>query len=118
MPDLLANWNARHQHPVSRVLHFVGIPLTIGFLVLGAWQLAEWRWDLWWRPTLLLVVGYFLQWLGHRIEGNDMGEVILVKRLLGRPYVAVSPKYATPQAANSSAASRPSDPAGGSARVG
>jgi hypothetical protein len=94
MRAALANWNERHQHPVSRVLHFVGIPLTVGFLVLGAWQLAEWRWDLWWRPTLLLVVGYALQWLGHRIEGNDMGEVILIKRLLGKPYVAVSPRFA------------------------
>jgi hypothetical protein len=41
----------------------------------------------------LLVAGYLLQWIGHRIEGNDMGELILVRRWLGRPYVAVSPKY-------------------------
>lgn len=93
MKSALANWNERHQHPLSRALHFVGIPLTIGFLILGGWQLAEGRWDLWWRPVLLLVVGYFLQWLGHVIEGNDMGEVILIKKLLGRPYVAVSPRF-------------------------
>jgi hypothetical protein len=48
-----------------------------------------------WRPTLLLVVGYALQWLGHRIEGNDVGEVILIKRLLGQPCVAVSPRFTT-----------------------
>ena len=42
---------------------------------------------------LLLVLGYALQWIGHRIEGNDMGEVVLIKKLFGRPYVAVSPRY-------------------------
>jgi hypothetical protein len=71
----------------------IGIPLTIAAVVVALVQLKLGRWDLWWRPAVLLAAGYFLQWLGHRIEGNDMGEVILVKRLLGRPYVAVSAKY-------------------------
>ncbi len=93
MPGWLRNWLERHQHPVSLALHVIGIPMTIAFVPLTIWQLADWRWDLWWRPTLLLLVGYALQWLGHVIEGNDMGEVILVKRWLGRPYVAVSPRY-------------------------
>lgn len=93
MPGWLRNWLERHQHPVSLALHVIGIPMTIAFVPLTIWQLADWRWDLWWRPTLLLLGGYVLQWLGHVIEGNDMGEVILVKRWLGRPYVAVSPRY-------------------------
>jgi len=29
--------------------------------------------------------------MGHRIEGNDMGEMILFKRLMGKPYTAVAP---------------------------
>jgi hypothetical protein len=91
MPAWLARWLERHQHPVSLALHVVGIPLTVAAVVLGGAQLAEWRWDLWWRPVSLLVAGYVLQWLGHRIEGNDMGEVILIKRWLGRPYIAVAP---------------------------
>ncbi len=74
----------------------VGIPLTLFALVLAGYQLALWRWDLWWRPALLLGIGYCLQFLGHLHEGNDMGEVVLVKRLLGRPYVAVSPRYRRP----------------------
>ena len=41
----------------------------------------------------LLMIGYLLQWLGHRIEGNTMGEWIVVCKLLGRPYVAVAPQY-------------------------
>lgn len=91
MPGWLARWFERHQHPVSLILHIVGIPLTLAAVVLAGVQLADWRWDLWWRPMGLFVAGYFLQWLGHRIEGNDMGELILAKRFLGRPYIAVAP---------------------------
>jgi len=93
MPAWLRRWLERHQHPVSFWLHVVGIPLTIAALVLAIVQLCQDRWDIWWRPVVLVVVGYILQGLGHRIEGNDMGEVILVKRLLGRPFVAVSPRF-------------------------
>jgi len=74
------------------VLHAVGIPLLVIGLVLGAWQLWQWRWDLWWRPVGLIVVSYVLQWIGHRIEGNDMGEIIVIKKLLGKPYVAEVPR--------------------------
>jgi uncharacterized membrane protein YGL010W len=93
-PFWLRNWLERHQDPVSRRLHYVGIPLAILAVVIAGVQLAQWRWDLWWRPLALLLVGYVLQYLGHVREGNDMGEVILVKKLLGRPYCAVAPRYA------------------------
>ena len=93
----LSNWLKRHQHPASRVLHLIGIPLTIASVALAVVQLAHWCWDLWWRPASLLVAGYFLQWVGHRIEGNDLGEIVLVKKWLGRPFVAVAPRYANRQ---------------------
>ncbi len=96
MKPWLNNWLERHQHPASRVLHAVGIPLLAAGLILGLVQLCQWRWDLWWRPTGLIIVSYLLQWLGHRVEGNDLGEVVLLKKLLGRPYVAVSPRFSTP----------------------
>jgi hypothetical protein len=99
MPAWLDNWLRRHRHPASFVLHLAGIPLTIAAVPLALVQLSADRWDLWWRPAGLLAGGYVLQWIGHRIEGNDMGEVILVKKLLGRPYVAVSPRFAEPSAA-------------------
>ena len=89
----LTNWRQRHQHPASFWLHMVGIPLAVAAPILAAVQLYQWRWDLWWRPVLLLVGGYLLQWIGHRIEGNDVGEVILIKKWLGLPYVAVSSRY-------------------------
>ncbi len=41
------------------------------------------------------VAGYALQFAGHAIEGNDAGELILFKRLLGRPYVAVARRKAS-----------------------
>jgi hypothetical protein len=94
MSAVIDNWLERHQHPASRWLHAVGIPLLIAAVGLAVWQLAQWRWDLWWRPVGLVVLSYLLQWNGHRIEGNDMGEVVLIKKMLGRPYVAVAPRYA------------------------
>ncbi len=93
MPRWLCNWFERHRHPASLTLHVAGIPLTLAAVGLAVLQLWQWRWDLWWRPVAVLAVGYLLQWVGHRIEGNDMGELILIKRWLGRPYVAVSPRY-------------------------
>ncbi|MFO0974275.1 MAG: Mpo1-like protein [Phycisphaerae bacterium] len=95
-PRWLSNWLERHQHPASLALHVLGIPATIAFIPLAAVQLAAGAWSLWWRPAALLLGGYALQWLGHCIEGNDMGEVILVKKWLGRPYVAVAPRYRRP----------------------
>ena len=94
VPGWLANWLERHQSPLSFWLHMVGIPLTILSVPLAIWQLANWDWGNWWRPAALLAIGYGLQWLGHLWEGNDMGEVILLKKWRGRPYVAVSPRYA------------------------
>lgn len=92
-PRWLEGWLQRHQNRVSFGLHVIGIPLTIFALILAAVQLYELQWTLWWRPAALFVLGYGLQWLGHRVEGNDMGEVILIKKILGRPYVAIAPKY-------------------------
>lgn len=91
MKAIWDNWRARHQHPASLALHAVGIPLLITGLLLGAWQLWHGMWPLWWRPVGLIVVSYVLQAIGHALEGNDMGEVVLIKKLLGRPYIAIAP---------------------------
>jgi len=96
-PAWYTHWRRRHQHPVSFGLHLIGIPLTIACIPLAILQLTHDQWDLWWRPVALLVGGYLLQWIGHLIEGNDMGEVILIKKRLGKSYIAVSPKYAAQQ---------------------
>lgn len=103
MPNLLHNWLQRHQNPASKVLHALGIPLIPVAGIVAVLQLLDGAWSLWWRPLALLVVSYALQWLGHLIEGNDMGELILLKKLLGKPYVAVSPRYAKPMEGNAPA---------------
>ncbi|MCP4247244.1 MAG: DUF962 domain-containing protein [bacterium] len=105
MTSWLDNWFARHRHPASLALHAVGIPVLVAVPVVAVVQLVQGRWDVWWRPVGMLVISYLLQWIGHRIEGNDMGEVVLIKKLLGRPYTAIAPRYKSdhPTASNPTA---------------
>jgi len=94
MPNWLKQWRRRHLHPVSLALHVLAIPMIPLGGGLAVLQLADGAWSLWWRPITVLAISYGLQWIGHRIEGNDMGEVILIKKMLGRPYLAEAPKPA------------------------
>jgi hypothetical protein len=86
MKQMLVNYLARHQHPANLWLHIVGLPVTFAvpvvLLILHQW---------WWALGSF-VLGYALQFIGHAIEGNDAGETIVVKKLLGKPYVAVIPR--------------------------
>ena len=82
----LRYWLDRHQHPFNLGIHMLGIPLAVLGIVLLF--LLPWYWG-----AGAFILGYLLQYLGHRIEGNDVGEWALVKRLLGLPYVAVAPQY-------------------------
>lgn len=86
MRKFLVNYLERHQHPLNQCLHLVGVPLTfvVPVVLLGE---ARWGW-----ATAAFFAGYGLQFLGHAIEGNDAGEAILVKKWLGKPYVAVVPR--------------------------
>lgn len=87
------SWRIRHQTGVSLLLHAVGIPLATAGLIWLAALAAVGDWEMWVAATLMTVIGYGLQWLGHVYEGNDMGEIILVKRMLGKPYVAIAPQF-------------------------
>jgi hypothetical protein len=80
-----ANWVARHQHPFNYGIHLVGIPLTLVGLVLLF--VLPWYWG-----VGLFALGYLFQFVGHRVEGNDVGELIPVKRALGLPVVAIVPR--------------------------
>ena len=86
--NALHNWRLRHQHPFNFWIHLVGIPLAVAGLVLLIVWWPEWYWG-----ASGLVAGYFLQWLGHTVEGNDVGEWAGIKRLLGLPYVSIAPRY-------------------------
>jgi uncharacterized membrane protein YGL010W len=59
-----AHYLAEHRHPANKATHFVGIPLLIGTAVAGL-VLLDWRLFLGGQ-----VVGWAIQVLGHRIEGN------------------------------------------------
>jgi hypothetical protein len=87
----LRNWRRRHQHSFNFAIHLVGIPLTlIGLISL---LFAPWYWG-----VGLFVLGYLLQYVGHLVEGNDVGEWLAIKKLFGLPGVAISPRWEDPGA--------------------
>ena len=82
----ISNYLERHRNLANQILHLAGVPVTFGasvyFLVVH-----EWLW-----AAVCFVGGYLLQFIGHAVEGNDAGEVILVKKLLGLHYVEFGPR--------------------------
>jgi hypothetical protein len=102
-PPWLRAWLERHQHPVSFVLHMIGIPLTILPITLIFLYLLDipvinkvpslYNIEEWVLGLGTVAFGYAMQFLGHFIEGNDAGELILIKQWLGMNYVAISPRY-------------------------
>lgn len=84
------NWLARHQNTFNFWIHMLGIPIAVAGIPLLF--ILDWYWG-----VGAIAVGYLLQWIGHRVEGNDVGELIPLKRLLGLPVVAIAPQYDTPQ---------------------
>lgn len=78
-------WRIRHQHPFNFAIHLVGIPLVLAGMVL----LLRWYW--YWGSGAI-VLGYVLQYIGHLVEGNDVGEWAAIKKMLGLPYVSISPR--------------------------
>jgi 2-hydroxy-palmitic acid dioxygenase Mpo1-like len=82
----LDNWLQRHRLPFNFWIHVIGIPLAAAGVFL--FFIADWYW-----AVAAIVVGYALQWLGHLAEGNDLGEWAGIKKLLGLPYVGISPRW-------------------------
>jgi hypothetical protein len=80
------SWRARHQLPFNFAIHMIGIPLAFAGLI--SFFFLPWYWG-----VAGLVVGYLLQYVGHRAEGNDVGEWAAIKRLLGLPYVGIAPRW-------------------------
>ena len=67
----------RHAHPVNAACHVVGVPLA--FFGLYKLLLGQFGYGL-----TCLVAGYFLQYVGHRAQGNEVGEVTLIKNIWRR----------------------------------
>lgn len=84
--NFLKNYIERHQHPVNQVLHVIGVPMTFIVSVICLWFHHGW-----WALGAFLG-GYVLQFVGHAIEGNDAGEMILVKKALGLPFIDIVPR--------------------------
>ncbi|HEY9677429.1 MAG TPA: Mpo1-like protein [Drouetiella sp.] len=64
----------RHKHPVNAVLHIFGVPAAFyGIYLLFAGAPA--------MGCALIFVGYLFQYLGHRAQGNEVGEVTLIKNI-------------------------------------
>jgi len=85
---ILSNWRERHRDPFNFWIHLVGIPMT----VVGVVLLFALPWDQWYWGVGAFVLGYILQYIGHRVEGNDLGEWAGIKRLCGLPCVAIAPQ--------------------------
>ena len=73
--EFVVDYIQRHAHPTNAALHIVGVPAAFAgvyFLFVGKFFLA----------LALIVFGYFLQYLGHKAQGNEVGEVTLIKSIL------------------------------------
>jgi hypothetical protein len=82
----LKNYIPRHRNRVNQILHLVGVPLTF---VGTPWCLLSGVH--WYCAAGCFLIGYALQFAGHAVEGNDAGEVVFVKRMLGLPYTEYGP---------------------------
>lgn len=56
-------YKLKHQHPLNRAAHWVGIPSIVISLPLFFFN---WQWALG-----LFIVGWVFQFVGHAIEGNQ-----------------------------------------------
>lgn len=72
--EFLIDYFQRHAHPVNAVLHLIGVPMVF-------WGLYLLFSGLWENGLSLIVLGYFFQYLGHRAQGNEVGEVTLIKKI-------------------------------------
>jgi len=62
MESFIENYKAKHQHPLNKLCHAIGIPMiTVSWLLF----FFNWRWAL-----ALFITGWILQFIGHAIEGN------------------------------------------------
>jgi uncharacterized membrane protein YGL010W len=59
----MESYKAKHQHPLNRLTHSIGIPMIVLSLPV---LLFNWQWALG-----LFVLGWIFQFIGHAIEGNQ-----------------------------------------------
>ena len=79
----IAQYASSHQHPVNRICHTLGIPTIVISLALFIFSLFFHR--LWILAALLFLIGWALQFLGHKFEGMKPAFFDDVKQLLVGP---------------------------------
>jgi hypothetical protein len=84
--SFLKNYIPRHRNRWNQLLHLAGVPLTFVVPVVLLVAELEWFWAIG-----CFFAGYGLQFAGHAIEGNDAGEVVFVRKMLGMPYTEYGP---------------------------
>ena len=71
------DYSRRHNHPANACLHLIGVPMTVwGICLLLGERIIE--------GLCFFAGGYFLQYLGHKAQGNEVGEVMLLKGICRR----------------------------------
>lgn len=86
--EFVLDYMKRHKHPVNAFLHILGVPMAFYGLfrllmpcstaLSPSCNLRQGRGF----GLLLLVLGYILQYFGHKSQGNEVGEVTLIKSLV------------------------------------
>lgn len=75
--NFIEDYMGRHAHPVNAILHLIGVPLVLyGLYLLFGLKITE--------AVACIFVGYLLQYVGHRCQGNEVGEVMLIKSIMRR----------------------------------
>ena len=75
--SFLIDYFQRHAHPINAVLHIIGVPAAftgLFFVCTGHWE----------KGLALLTLGYFFQYLGHEAQGNEVGEITLIRKIMSK----------------------------------
>ena len=62
--SFMENYKEKHQHPLNKLCHSIGIPMIV--ISLPLFFFIKWYWALG-----LFIVGWIFQFVGHAIEGNQ-----------------------------------------------
>ncbi|MBI4854105.1 MAG: DUF962 domain-containing protein [Acidobacteria bacterium] len=62
MASFIEEYKAKHQHPMNKLTHSIGIPMIVISLVVVFFN--------WKIGVGLFVFGWILQFIGHAFEGN------------------------------------------------
>jgi hypothetical protein len=72
--EFVIDYIGRHKHPVNAVLHIFGVPMAF----YGIYDLFTGHFL---QAGIFIFLGYLFQYLGHRAQGNEVGEVTLIKSI-------------------------------------